>query len=120
MRNSEKRKYPRVAAGLKVRFRRLDEPTDPIREGVLENISLGGLFLTTARTLGPRTAVFVELPLVRDSGEPVRANAVVRWERTSFEPFGMGLEFTGFEGSSRRRLHEWIEQLLSTVPQRVV
>ncbi|MBE0618555.1 MAG: PilZ domain-containing protein, partial [Proteobacteria bacterium] len=62
----------------------------------LENISLGGLFLSTPRVRPPGSKVRVVLNTPEG---PVQAEGVVRWSRdelvpVSPSPLGMGIEFT--------------------------
>lgn len=61
----------------------------------LENISLGGLFLSTPRVRPPGSRVRV---ILNTPAGPLQAEGVVRWARGSIEaspnPLGMGIEFT--------------------------
>jgi len=61
----------------------------------LENISLGGLFLSTPRVRPPGSKVRV---ILNTPSGPLQAEGVVRWARGDTEafptPLGMGIEFT--------------------------
>ncbi len=61
----------------------------------LENISLGGLFLSTPRVRPPGSRVRV---ILNTPAGPLQAEGVVRWARGNVEaspdPLGMGIEFT--------------------------
>ncbi len=81
-------------------------------EGVIENVSMGGLFLMTEDPLAVGTTVDLKF----DVGGPgtrhgaVRARAVVRWTRTRFPPSGMGLEFNEFF-HGKKSLEDWLAEM---------
>ncbi|MFQ5737842.1 MAG: PilZ domain-containing protein [Acidobacteriota bacterium] len=112
--DSDKRKHPRTTAGSRVRYRSSPSrhATAQYCEGLLENVSLGGVFITAEQPLPEGD--LVELELQSGFGdEPILATAVVRWNRTRFQPRGMGLQFVEFEGRGKEQLEAWIQGLLS-------
>ena len=119
-RPEERRRYRRVAAGVRVYYggEPLDRRERKYLEGVAADLSLGGMFLATDHPLPPGSLVWLELqPRPRageeDDGEQgIRAKAVVRWSRRWRKPHGMGLEFVEFEGLGQRELATVMERLL--------
>ena len=85
---SNKRKYPRVALG----------------QG--ENLSLGGMFLVADRPPRVRSRIIVDMAFGSPNGQPVRAEAIVRWRKRRR---GMGVEFVDFEEQGRDRLNAWLK-----------
>lgn len=65
--------------------------------GVARNLSLGGMFVTTGRSLPLHERVVIRLSLVEES-EPVEIAAEVCWRRevsqSDRRPAGLGLRFT--------------------------
>ncbi len=107
----EKRKHPRQLAETVVSYRSRG-PTllaPDQGEGVIENVSLGGIFLHTEEPLPEGTEVDLEFDVGEGNRfESVRARGVVKWNRTKFPPFGMGVEFTNFD-SGRQALEHWLK-----------
>jgi hypothetical protein len=67
------------------------------RRGVLRNLSIGGMFVATARSLPIGTRVVARLSSP-DGGEPDEIEARVSWSRragTDEAPAGVGLAFVG-------------------------
>lgn len=112
-----KREFPRISTDASVRYRGVnsDHCTLDYFEGVMENVSLGGVFIGTNRPLSPGTLVELEFELHEDGREYlIRARALVRWNRQFFPPRGMGLEFLEFEGIGNARLETWLQKILDS------
>jgi hypothetical protein len=65
--------------------------------GVLRNLSIGGMFVATGRSLPLGTRVLARFSSI-DGGEPDEIEARVSWSRpagTDEAPAGVGLAFTG-------------------------
>ncbi len=119
-RPEDRRRYPRVAAGVRVTFggEPLDRREREYLEGVAADLSLGGMFLATGHLLSPGSLVWLEFqPRPRagevDEAQGIRAKAVVRWTRRWRKPRGMGLEFVEFEGLGQRELADVMGRLLA-------
>ncbi len=111
----EQRKHPRHVADVVVSFRscRSDVLVPERGEGTIENVSRGGIFLTTPSPLetGTEVELTFEVP-GEERARLVSARAVVRWNRTSLEPAGMGLQFQEF-ASGESALRTWLDLLAS-------
>jgi c-di-GMP-binding flagellar brake protein YcgR len=112
----ERRGYRRLAAGMHVRYHQV-----PLRrrereylKAVAEDVSLGGMFLSSHNTFPAGTTIDLEFSPPEEGGAPVRAKAVVCWRRRWREPRGMGVRFVEFYSLGARRLNEWIETVLAT------
>ncbi len=71
--------------------------------GVAENLSLGGLFISTRHPFGVGTVVLLDLyPGAGTDRAPFSARAVVRWRNLWREPRGMGLQFLDFANLAER------------------
>lgn len=115
MSDQDKRRFPRVSVGTGVRYRLLQ--TAPLTlsylEGVLENVGLGGIFIATEAPLPKGSLVEVEFRIrEQEEEDAIRAQALVRWDRTLFKPRGMGLEFVEFEGFGKQKLETWLRKIL--------
>jgi len=104
----ERRRVPRAFLETEITF----ESADNFYTGFTEDISEGGLFLTTydLRPLGTELEVELTLP----TGHIVRAVGVVRWVRDPRDeepdcPPGMGIQFRELPSEDRRAIHEFIE-----------
>lgn len=93
-----------------VRFRPARSGRVTYMEGGLENLSLGGIFIVTDHVIPIGQAVEMELRLETDP-YPIQASGIVRWERTVFEPVGIGVQFLDFAGSGRERLSRWLDRM---------
>ncbi|HEV2856163.1 MAG TPA: PilZ domain-containing protein [Thermoanaerobaculia bacterium] len=112
----DERKFPRLAAGIHVRFRgaSLRKTEREYLEGVAENVSLGGMFIATPQP--PREGSLITLEFDRPAvtgGRPVRAKALVCWRRRWRQPRGMGIRFVEFEGLGELPLAVWLEEVLA-------
>jgi uncharacterized protein (TIGR02266 family) len=111
----ERRAFRRLAAGVRVRYQevRLRRPEREYLRAVAEDVSLGGMFLTTRHTFPEGAAIEVEFRPRDEAGAPVRAKAVVCWRRRWREPRGMGVRFVEFVSLGERRLESWIDTVLA-------
>ena len=113
------RKFPRLAAGIHVRFRgaSLRKPEREYLEGVAENVSLGGMFIATPRPLREGSLITLEFDRPAVAGwRPVRAKALVCWRRRWRNPRGMGIRFVELEGLGPLPLAVWLETILAGDP----
>ena len=83
-----------------------------------EDISLGGMFLSTNQPLPIGSRIVVDIAIEPPSEPPVRINAVVRWRKRWSTRRGMGVEFIGFEAQGENHLKAWLDRL-SVEPVRV-
>jgi len=105
MHEDQRRHYRAVLPGTEVIYR-----AAPVRPqdrryllGVAENVSLGGLFISTRHPFGVGTVVLLDLyPGAGSDRAPFSARAVVRWRNLWREPRGMGLQFLDFENLAER------------------
>lgn len=78
-------------------------------QGFTENISEGGLFVSTYRRLPVGSALVVQVHL--DDGEaPVEVTCEVRWTRDDSEDDagGMGMRFVSLEAAARARIAAFV------------
>jgi hypothetical protein len=114
--DDEDRRFRRLAAGIRVFFRGtpLRRSDRDYLEGVAENVSLGGMFIATARP--PREGSLVTLEFDRPAvpgGRAVRAKALVCWRRRWSQPRGMGIRFLEFENLGPVPLAAWLDEILA-------
>ena len=73
------------------------------------NLSLGGVFVETARALPVDTAVLLRISF-DDSTESLDASGRVRWcETQNGKVVGVGVRFDGLEGREAMRLRSFLE-----------
>ena len=86
--------------------------------GVAENLSLGGLFISTRHPFGVGTVVQLDLyPAGAGSDRsPFSARAVVRWRNLWREPRGMGLQFLEFANLAERPVPALLDDALAPPP----
>jgi uncharacterized protein (TIGR02266 family) len=114
--SQEVRGFPRLAAGIRVRFRgaALRRSDREYLEGVAENVSLGGMFIATARPPREGSLVVLEFDRAVNGGvRPVRAKALVCWRRRWRQPRGMGVRFLEFENLGPVPLAAWLDEVLA-------
>ncbi len=107
----EQRSSRRVATGVGVSYRveQSDAASRKYLEGLVENYSLGGIFLVTDLPLD--RGEVIRLQLVPADEAPVEILAVVRWVRRWKRPRGAGMEFVEFAGLGERDFPELLERL---------
>ena len=59
MSEAERRRAERVKVGLSARYRPADDPTAPVRNGTIDNISRGGLLLVAGETFPEGTQLLI-------------------------------------------------------------
>jgi len=109
----ERRRYPRLAAGVRVRLAPGPEAA-PAWQGRTRDVGLGGIALASPHPLlpGRQLELEFELPAEKGGRRWLRARGVVRWSRPGSPPVMMGVEFLEFEGSQDRKVyHDWIQRL---------
>jgi hypothetical protein len=85
--------------------------------GVAENVSLGGLFISTRHPFPVGTLVFLDLfPAGAADAMPFSARAVVRWRQLWREPRGMGLQFLEFANLAARPVPALLDMALAPPP----
>jgi len=111
----EKRKYPRIATNVHVRFRNefLSKEARDYLGGVAENLSLGGMFVSSDHLLSKGSIITLEFEIESEDKNvsTINARAVVRWVRRWRSPRGMGIEFIEFQGVDNHTFAKWIEGL---------
>lgn len=105
---AQRRTHPRFAVELDLSL----GEEHKLYAGLVENVSVGGVFIAThlCRSIGEHVQLTIHLP---ESETPVRGLGEVRWVRAWSEvdntPPGMGIRFLELQPGSR----EAIEQFLS-------
>jgi PilZ domain len=85
--------------------------------GVAENLSLGGLFISTRHPFPVGTLVYLDLyPGHGDDRSPFSARALVRWRQRWLAPRGMGLQFVDFNHLDDRSVAGLLERALTAPP----
>jgi PilZ domain len=106
MNEDQRRDYRVILPGTEVVYRATPVRPDDRRYllGVAENLSLGGLFISTRHPpFGVGTVVLIDLyPGAGSDRAPFSARAVVRWRNLWREPRGMGLQFLDFANVAER------------------
>jgi hypothetical protein len=116
---AERRQFPRLAAGARVRFHALPlhRSERDYLKGVAADVSLGGMFIASRHTFPVGTAISLEFHARAEGGStPVRARAVICWRRRWRRPRGMGVQFVEFEYLGQRRLETWLDTVLDREP----
>jgi len=119
MHEDQRRHYRAILPGTEVIYR-----AAPVRPqdrryllGVAENVSLGGLFISTRHPFGVGTVVLLDLyPGAGSDRAPFSARAVVRWRNLWREPRGMGLQFLDFENLAERPVPALLDDALAAPP----
>ena|ERR1700680_408254 len=120
MNEDQRRDYRAILPGTEVIYR-----ATPVRPqdrryllGVAENLSLGGLFISTRHPFGVGTVVLLDLyPGTGSDRAPFSARAVVRWRNLWREPRGMGLQFLDFANLAERPVPALLEDALAPPPE---
>jgi len=110
--HSDQRESVRVPLALKVNFESYGE----IRECLMTNMSLGGIFIATTSPLPIGTPFLVRLDIA-DSGEHLELGGeVVSQDMSadlSHEQRGMGIRFVNLSEEQRKQVHDLYEHALS-------
>lgn len=117
MSDEQRQDYRTVTPGTEVFFR-----ATPVRPqdrryllGVAENVSLGGVFISTKSPFPVGTIVSLHLYNPGDAAHtsPVSARAVVRWRQIWREPRGMGLQFLEFTNLEGWPVEQFLDRTLT-------
>ncbi len=110
MRGAERRKHVRFPVRIRIRYRTADQ----FFQDYVQNISIGGIFVETARPLSEGTKLAVEFSLPGMKA-PILADGVVvhqvicnRGSGTSGS--GMGIRFSELDKKSKRILEEYVRR----------
>ncbi len=101
LKNSEKRKYPRVGLDLLVQFR--SENVQDFFQDYGRNMSIGGMFIETEQLRELGDEIFFQFsveavgPMIEGYGKVVR-----RQEPTEDAPGGVGIEFSNLSAASKK------------------
>jgi uncharacterized protein (TIGR02266 family) len=112
---SDKRKYPRLAIQLPVRFRDLSESKDTFQKEITNTIGQGGLFIRTKINFDKETKVQVELTL---KNKVISARGVVRYvipydqEAGGVQFPGMGVQFTVISPEDQEFIAKYVDKEL--------
>ncbi|MBI3323397.1 MAG: PilZ domain-containing protein [Candidatus Omnitrophica bacterium] len=108
---AERRRFPRVKAGLEVEFRPLTQPEQRPAGSLSRDLSAGGVRLTTSRFLA-RDSRLVLLFAPRGVGRQLRAVARVIWvrERPFSEFWDCGLEFVEISAEDQGTIAGLVER----------
>lgn len=110
---NESRMYPRVSPDvhLNVMVKTIDKTNRKFFEGIIEDVSFGGMFIATDHPLSKGSMVVIEFKSDREENEqPVSAKGLVCWTRKWIRPLGMGIDFVEFKGLGNRLLEEWMQK----------
>jgi hypothetical protein len=119
MDQDQRRDYRAILPGTEVIYRATPVRPDDRRYllGVAENLSLGGLFISTRHPFGVGTVVLLDLyPGAGSDRAPFSARAVVRWRNLWREPRGMGLQFLDFANLAERPVPALLDDALAPPP----
>jgi uncharacterized protein (TIGR02266 family) len=106
---SDKRRHDRAGVTLLVEY----EGADEFLVDYTDNLSTGGVFVATTRTLEIGSAVRLALSFP-GLVETIALDGVVRWVRGGEEP-GVGIEFSASDGL--RRMNQVIERIRARDPK---
>ena len=104
------RKYKRHSVLIKVDYRDVDK----FFSDFAENLSRGGMFISTPRPLKPGTSIVLEFSLP-DSSIKVKTRGEVMWVRNKpkshKEKRGMGIKFQDLDLKSQKKIDELVKKL---------
>ncbi len=108
--SAEQRQYPRISPNvrLNVMGKQIDKETRKYFEGIIGDISLGGMFIKTDQPFSKGSKVRIQFNSEKDNGDPITAIGLVRWTRKWMKPRGMGVDFIEFEGLGSRSFEDWM------------
>ena len=112
----EARKSPRVRVEMPLQYRRVSGKSvaGDLCEGVVVDLSYGGLLMTTPVPLEPMEEIRIGLALSIMSSATSELYARVLRVRELGEQFECQMEFTFIEESARRELKSYIDQIVET------
>ncbi len=104
------RRHDRTPVILKVDYRDVDK----FFTNFAENLSEGGMFISTNRPLNPGTTLFLEF-LLPNSSLRIKTRAEVMWSRTDpkspKEKRGMGVRFEDLSQEDKAKINHMIERM---------
>lgn len=105
------RRHPRVATVLAIHLLQesLDRRIQTYWEGVVENCSLSGMFISSETVFPEGSVITIQFSL---ESETIRARVVVRWTQRSLQHSGMGVEFIIFDGIGYHEFRRWVKRLV--------
>jgi uncharacterized protein (TIGR02266 family) len=110
----EHRQFPRLSPRVKTTvdtYRVGDEEREYL-EAIISNVSLGGMFIETAKPAAPGSVLQITFQLaIEDQVTTLKARALVRHCRPMNHRPGMGVEFIEFESLGRQTFEYWISKL---------
>ena len=79
-------------------------------EGLIEDVSLGGMFIEIARPFPKGSIVAIQFKSKTGNDErPVTAKGLTRWTQKWKRPHGMGIDFIEFDGLGSTPFDEWFK-----------
>jgi Tfp pilus assembly protein PilZ len=113
----ERRKNSRALTDIFVQFfeEAEDEAQASYHEGIIENYSTGGMYISTDHPFPRGSTILLNFRLTESHIErplTVKVRAVVRWVRQITLPRGMGVEFLEVEGVKEAEFKQWLAALL--------
>ncbi len=106
----ENRKHQRTPVILRVDYRDIDT----FFTSFAENLSEGGMFISTNRPLSPGTTLFLEF-LLPDSSLKIKTRGEVMWSRkdpkSHVEKRGMGIRFEELSREDRAKINTMIQRM---------
>lgn len=115
MDDQNKRKYPRIATNFFVKFFRdaVDTTIQQPQEGLAENCSAGGMFISTERLFSRGSVLNLEFDFASATlpRRRIQARAIVRWIQRLVNHPGMGVEFLLFNGFGKHEFAQQFEHL---------
>ncbi len=110
---SENRKYSRVSPGVNfsVMVEHADRGDKEYYEGIIEDVSLGGMFIEIGHPFPKGSIVTIQFKSKIEKDErPVTAKGLIRWTRKWKQPHGMGIDFIEFDGLGSTPFEEWFKK----------
>jgi serine/threonine protein kinase len=87
-------------------------PAGDVVEGAIQDLSAGGLLVTTNRNIPEKVEVVLRFPL--PSGLIVVGSALVRWAREAHSSTAVGLEFSELEHAYKQAIAEYVRSVEPT------
>ncbi len=106
----DNRKHPRTPVIIRVDYRDIDT----FFTNFAENLSEGGMFISTNRPLSPGTTLFLEF-LLPDTSLKVKTRAEVMWSRSNAksptEKRGMGIRFQELSREDKAKINIMLQRM---------
>lgn len=113
----DNRRYKRLRADLDVKFENISMTQDQVNclEGVIDNISIGGVFIKTRHPFPINTIMKLEFD-VPGQNKTVKAVGMVRWIGKSDDTRGMGIRFIKVTTTDKVSIHQYVEENSAPMP----